>query len=273
MTPEEELKKLNRLIKQYETVYRTASDGEQRERVAKELKQLRSYRDKILAVNVIDDEDLEEPPQDDDELVEYPILQMLMEERERAKAARLSTGAIEGPDNPEGEREMSNICLYTGFFEREYIPFLTEMRLKLDFKFSMERDGFYGRFQDLMRKIADYEDEARRLSQGTFTKEMELEVRKRAFKLKRILEVEASRFFRAIKRFTAHLIEDAHTDGVKCLNADEPIVFDKIEGKRLLAGKLVVNALEDLGAFADEVISYLNIPELESQENERADRY
>ena len=34
MTPEEELKRLNKLIRQYETVYRTTPDAEQRERAA-----------------------------------------------------------------------------------------------------------------------------------------------------------------------------------------------------------------------------------------------
>lgn len=138
---------------------------------------------------------------------------------------------------------------------------------------SLERDGFYGRFQELERKIADYKDEVRRLREGDFTKEMELEVRKRALKLKRILEAEASRFFRAITRFTESLIEDARSDGVKCLNGPDEILFDRIEGKRLLAGKRVVDGLEYLGVFAQEVIEFLNIPDIESQENERADRY
>jgi hypothetical protein len=147
------------------------------------------------------------------------------------------------------------------------------MRLKLDFKFSMERDGFYGRFQELIRKIADYRDEVNRLAEGTFTKEMETEIKKRTFKLKRILEAEASKFFRAIKRFTTELAEDARTDGVKCLNGDSVIGFDRIEGKRFLAGRRVVDALEELGAYAEEAILFLHVPDLESQENERADRY
>jgi hypothetical protein len=35
----------------------------------------------------------------------------------------------------------------------------------------------------------------------------------------------------------------------------------------------VVDALEMLGTFVEEAIAYLNVPEIESQENERADRY
>ncbi len=277
MTPEEELKKLNRLIKQYETVYRTATDGDQRERVGKELKQLRSYRDKILAVNVFEEAGLEEPAAADDDLSEYPILAGLIREQEREReeqARRQELMPAEERDEPTAsEIEVSRFGIYMDFFEKEYIPFLTEMRLKLDFKFSMERDGFYGRFQELIRKSADYRDEMKRLLEGAYTKDMETEIRKRTFKLKRILEAEASRFFRAIKRFTTELAEDAKTDGVKCLNGDDVISFDKIEGKRFLAGQLVVRALEELQGFTEEVILFLNVPDLETTENEHMDRH
>jgi hypothetical protein len=273
MTPEEELKKLNRLIRQYETVYRTARDGGQRERVGKELHKLKSYRDKILAVNVIDDRDLEEPPPADEDLSEYPILSRLIKEERDERRNEYSDIGDDSEKSSPAQSEVSRISLYMKFFEREYIPFLTEMRLKLDFKFSLERDGFYGRFQELERKIADYEDEVRRLREDDFTKEMEIEIKKRALKLKRILEAEASRFFRAIKRFTEALLADARSDGVKCLNGPDEIHFDKIEGKRLLAGKRVAEGLEYLGVFAEEIIEFLNVPDIESQENERADRH
>jgi hypothetical protein len=274
MTPEEELKRLNRLIRQYETIYRTATDGEQRERVGKELKQLQSYRDKILAVNVIDGKELEEPAEGSEELEDFPILERLVAEAERREAEKSSSKRNrDSATLTPSQRAVFYISLYKEYFAREFIPFLTETRLKLDFKFSMERDSFYRRFQDLERKIADYQDEYKRLSSGIFTKDMELEVRKRAFKLERILEADASKFFRAVKRFCTELVEDARTDGVKCLNGDSQISFDKIEGKRLLAGETVVRALEELGVLAQEAIEYLNVPELESQENERADRY
>jgi hypothetical protein len=276
MSPEEELKKLNTLIRQYETVFRTATDEGQRGRVAKELKRLMNYREKILAVNVIDQTQAEEKPQEIDDLAEYPILKRLTEEDLKAKAARAAEAREPEEDRndlPTTQMEVTRIRLYTDHFSSEFIPFLTEMRLKLDFKFSMERDSFYGRFQDLERKIADYRDEIRRLNEGTFTKEIETDIKKRAFKLKRILEAEASRFFRAIKNFAAELVEDARADGVKCLNGEAAIVFDKIEGKRSLTGRKVSEALEEIQKYADEVISYLNIPEIESQEYERADRH
>ncbi len=270
MTPEEEVRKLNKLIRQYESVYRTASTEDQRDRVGKELKKLQTYRARILAVNVIDPEALEDSGEETDDLASFPILARLASQ---PRSPSMPRGAIEVLPPPPGEAEVSRLELYAGFFEKEFLPFLTEIRLKLDFKFSMERDSFYHRFQDLKRKMADYRDECGRLAEESLTKQMETEIRKRAVKLIRVLTTEASRFFRAINRFATELADDAGADGVKCLNGAETIRFEKIEGKRHLEGQGVRDGLEQLGALAREAVDYLNVPEIESQENERADRY
>jgi hypothetical protein len=257
MTPEEEIKKLNRLIRQYETVYRTTADADQRERAGHELKELKSYRAKILAVNVIDRGKLAEQPAAGDALADFPVL------------SRLVAG---DDDSWEGDQEVRHIALYLGHFEREFLPILTETRLKLDFKHSLERDSFYRRFQEVQRRLDDWREAHRRLDDGGFNRDLESDVRTRIFKLERNLTVEASRLFRAVQRFADILLEDARGDGVKCLNGDEPINFDRIEGERLLAGLPVTDALQTLAGFAAEVAGYLRIPDVEGQENDRADR-
>jgi hypothetical protein len=257
MTPEEELQRLNRLIRQYETVYRTTADADQRERAGHELKELTSYRDKILAVNVIDRGKLSEPPSAGDSLEDFPVL------------SRLVAGDTEGW---EGDQEVRHIALYLGHFEREFLPLLTESRLKLDFKHSLERDGFYRRFQEVQRRLDDWHDAHRRIGDGGFNRDLESEVRTRIFKLERNLAVEACRLFRAVQRFAEVLVEDTRGDGVKCLNGDEPVSFDRIEGERLLARMPVTEALQALDSFAAEVAGYLRVPDVEGQENDRADR-
>jgi hypothetical protein len=258
MTPEEELKKLNRLIRQYETVYRTTADADQKDRAGRELKELKSYRDKILAVNVIDRGKLAEPPAPADGVGDFPIL----------------AGLVAGDTAAwEGDQEVHHISLYLGHFEREFLPILTETRLKLDFKHSLERDGFYRRFQEVQRRLADWHDAHHRLDEGGFNRDLESEVRTRIFKLKRVLAVETSRLFKALQRFAEILVEDARGDGVKCLNGAAAIAFDRIEGERLLAGMPVTDGLEALAGLAAEGAGYLRIPEVESPENEHGDRY
>src|SRR5208337_3885347 len=113
------------------------------------------------------------------------------------------------------QEEMFHLALYARQFETEFLPILTEKQLKLDFKYSLDRDAFYNNFQAIQRKIASYRDETRRLAEGLVSRDMELDIRKRTLKLTRLIQADAARFFRAIDRFCDQLIEDAHGDMVK----------------------------------------------------------
>lgn len=151
--------------------------------------------------------------------------------------------------------------LYVRFFQSEFLPFLTEKRLKLDYKFSLDRSGFYGKFKELERKLGNFREENERLANEVMGREMQSEVRKRSEKLKRQLKSDAARLFRAVHGFAEELVEDAQGDGVKCLNGNEEIAFEDIEGRHLLAGMRVRDALAVLMGFASEVVSYLKVPE------------
>src|SRR5271169_1503345 len=79
MTPAEEVRGLNKLIRQYETVFRTTPDPDQRVRVQRQLKDLQRYREKILTVHIIDDQDLvEEDEEGTDPLESAPLLRGLL---------------------------------------------------------------------------------------------------------------------------------------------------------------------------------------------------
>ncbi len=257
MTPEEEVRRLNRLIRQYETVWRTTPDDDQKDRAARQLHELRAYRDRILAVNVIDRGQVEEPKDAPDALASWPILHEL-------------AAIDEAP--ADMDHEIHHIALYLGYFAAEFLPFLTETRLKLDFKHAIERDGFYRRFQELERRLDDWREARKRLDDGGFNRDLESDIRTRLFKLKRVVIVEASRYCRALQRFAGTLLEDAGGDGVLCMNAKDEISFDPVEGERKLAGRTVEEALVELEGFAVEAIDYLSVPEIGSQENDGADR-
>jgi DNA primase len=274
MTPEEEVKRLNKLIKQYETVYRTTPDPDQKERVERQLKDLTSYREKILMVNIISEQDLDDEPEREDALAAAPLLKGLLAKNSTLPPMEAVTPFAPRDTAPTAaQEEMFHLALYVYHFEREFLPFLTEKQLKLDFKFSLDRDAFYNSFQAIRRKISAYHDENRRIADGLVSRDMELEIRKRTMKLTRLIQAEAARFFRAVQRFSGELIEDAHGDMVKCLNCNGVISFDAIEGTRLLQGRTVGGALGDLREFASEAVTYLNIPEIEGQESESADRH
>jgi hypothetical protein len=115
------------------------------------------------------------------------------------------------------------------------------------------------------RKLNGFREENARLSQGVASHEMELEMRKRFGRLKREIESDAAKLFHAIYIFARDLIQDG--EGVKCLNGEERIAFDAIEGKRELEGRTVRWALDEMARLASEVEHYLNVPDIESQES------
>jgi hypothetical protein len=265
MTPEEELKRLNRLIRQYEAVYRTAPDAGQRERVVRKLKEFQSYREKILSVNVIDERFLEDKADDGDGLDAYPVLASLMAKNAiQPHGKGISTLAAKDAAPTSTQREMFNLTLYAQYFGQEFLPFLTEKQLKLDPKFSMDRDSFYNGFEALQRKMGDYRETNQNLIEGILSRDLETEVRKRVFKLTRLVEMEAAKFFRAIERFCAELGEDARAGGVKCRNWSAAVFFDVIEGARMLQGRRIIDVFAELQALAAETVAYLNIPEIDT---------
>jgi len=75
---------------------------------------------------------------------------------------------------------------------------LSERQLKLDFKYSLDRDGFYRRYQELDRKLEDLRQEILKSERGEHRPELREEAHKRAFKMQRSVVVEAHRFFKAI---------------------------------------------------------------------------
>jgi len=264
MTPEEELKRLNKLIRQYEAVYRTAPNADQKERVQRQLREFQGFRQKILEVNVIDERALEESAPEEEPLKEFPVLALLIRENEGLNPdARIASFAAKNSAPTSLQSEMFHLALYAAFYEREFLPFLTEKHLKLDLKYSMDRDAFYNTFESLQRKISDYREAHQSITEGMVSRDLETEMRKRALKLTRMVEVEGAKFFRAVERFCSDLVEDARAGGVKCRNWEGEVSFDRIEGNRILQGRKVIDALAQLKAVAAEAVGYLNVPEID----------
>ena len=190
----------------------------------------------------------DEPRTRDDPLDDAPLLRALRAKNvtDTPRRGGPARSRRRTPSRRRSSRRCSTSPCTCGYYEKEYLPFLTEKQLKLDFGLSFDRDRFYNTFQALQRKIASYREENRRLLEGMVGREMELEVRKRTPMLTRLIQAEAARFFRTIARFCAELIEDAHGDMVKCLNCNGVIHFDPIEGARVLQGRTVGGALGDL---------------------------
>jgi hypothetical protein len=252
MRPEEELSRINRLIRQFESVYRTTVDEMQRERVTSELKKLKQYREKLESFHVME-EVADEAVEEFDEYADYPFLKSLIGRRESNKAVE-----------SYNDTEVVNLSRYVSFFENQILNLLSETKLKLDFKYSMERDSFYHRVENLRRQLEDFVEDTSRID--TYEGPHGEVMRMRNFKKKRNLILEADRFFRRLFNFTAELLSDIDEEGLKCLNSDERISFDRIEGNKYLEGLSVREALNRVNELCGEVAEYLNVPRVEAEE-------
>ncbi len=244
--------RINRLIRQFESVYRTTVDEMQRERVTSELKKLKQYREKLESFHVMEEVE-DEVAEEFDEYADYPFLKSLIGRREN-----------NNPVETYNDTEVVNLARYVSFFENQILNLLSETKLKLDFKYSMERDSFYHRVENLRRQLEDYMEDTSRT--GTYEGPHGEEMRMRNFKKKRNLILEADRFFRRLFNFTAELLSDIEEEGLKCLNSDERISFDKIEGNKYLEGLSVREALNRVNELCGEVAEYLNVPRVEAEE-------
>lgn len=240
---------MKKLIRQFEAVYGSSTDEGRRDRVGRELRRLKTYKEKLERFHQIDPDQLgEEEPVD--QLDGLPFLRGMVEKDTKK--------------NVYQDREIYHISLYLHFFEKDFLAILSETRLKLDFKHSLERDSFYHRFESLRRRLEDFEEEIVRRS--IVEENQDAEMKQRSFKKQRNLAIEADRVFRSVHDFADELIKDLDQDGLKCLNGDDVIKFDRIEGHRYLEGVKVKDALKRLKDLSHEVVCYLNIPQIRAQE-------
>jgi hypothetical protein len=260
MTPAEELRHLNRLIRQFESVFKSTRDPLQRDRVTRELRQLKTYKEKLESFHEFDPRELEEPGEQD-ELEELPHLKMAM-----AAGGEKDSPASQVHAEDYQDREVYQLALYLAYFEGEFLALLSETRLKLDFKHSLERDSFYHRFENLRRLLNDLREDGSRIEESLGQK-LEEEMRMRSFKKSRYLIMESDKFFRDLLRFAGGLTEDIGASGSICLNPRDLLRLDRLRGRRLLEGLSVEKALAGLAEFSAEVAKFLKVPQIESQES------
>lgn len=166
--------------------------------------------------------------------------------------------------NVAGEdRDVQAVFLYTQYFDDEFLGMLTERKLKLDVKFSIERDTFYNLFSNLARRRDDYLVESERIRGGEYSKSYEEDILKRLVEMRHNLFIECDRFFRRLATFAHDLMDDIGGDGILCQNADEQLEYTSIDREKVLRGRTVGQGVTVLAGLSDEVIDYLDIPDFQ----------
>ena len=245
INPKYELETVDKAIVKYQLLLKSTTDAHQKKTYSRKLSELKAYKGKIL---YLFEQQKQAEPEVSENQQSTNCLDTILA---REEATEFS------PDN-----EINTLYLYQQFFYREFLPIFTERKMKLDFKFSLDRDNFHHKYEETARRMTDYLEEADRIRQGEFHKEMELELKRRNIQKKRNLLLDLNKFYKQLEVFCFEILKDLNSAQLICLNGDDIINFDLVEGQRCLEGVALKKAIHQLYNFAQEVTGYLNIPDI-----------
>jgi hypothetical protein len=158
------------------------------------------------------------------------------------------------------EKEILDFIAYNRYLESELLYIFSERKIKLDFKYSIERDSFYNKFNQLSRSIDEYCEESERLKANEGNNFFKDEMMKRKNKVRHSIFLDMHNFYSQINRFSSDLIEDISNQNILCLNGQDELDFSEYEKTTILRGLTVEQGLKEIFKFTNEVITYLNIP-------------
>lgn len=163
------------------------------------------------------------------------------------------------------ERDIRASVLYLHYLEAEFLGMFTSRKMRLDVKFSVERDSFYDLFYQVSRSLKNYRTEADRIAEGSYTKQYEAEILKRKVEMRHAVLIEVDWFFRKLRRFAKELIADIEGDGLLCQNPQEELSYSEIDQEEFLRGSTVEDGIRSLYAYASEAVEYVDIPDFQQR--------
>ncbi len=247
----EEKERLVNLLRKLEGVYKITSDAAQKERVAKEIKNLKDRIENITETPENEDDSnsseniSNEYDIPDDDMSEFKILSQI----EVKKVHPLSN-----------DEEVNEAASYLNFFEAELWGILSEFHLRLDYFYSKEREKLYNGIEPSLRILKEYKeilDEIKRSINNEYKEKMNL----MRNKLSRAFLIESMSFMKKVNVFLSNLIKDYKNGGNIILEPEYSISFPSIEGEKMLNGKNIIEAIEYVYDFTNEFLQRINIPE------------
>ncbi|MFP4115331.1 MAG: hypothetical protein ACOC1I_03900 [Spirochaetota bacterium] len=245
-------RQIRRNIESLQGKLKTTRNPFQQSSIAGELSKLEQERMQIDSL-------FEEPPVEEDADEEAP----------EEHYPQLNGIYQENPDllqkSQHLERDIRASILYLDYFEREFLGMFTSRKMRLDVKYSVERDSFYDIYYQVSRSLQNYRTEADRIAAGSYTKQYEADILKRKVEMRHAVLIELDWFFRKLKRFAKELIEDIEQDELRCQNPSEPLEYTSLDGERLLRGQTVEEGIRMLYEYVSEAVDYLEIPEFQQR--------
>ncbi|MFP4375976.1 MAG: hypothetical protein ACLFP4_02930 [Spirochaetales bacterium] len=242
---------IRRNMEQLQRQLKSTSNPFQKSSIAGELGKLEKER---MQLDSLFDEEPEEEAEEEAPEEQFPILNQIY--RDSPELLRKSQHL---------ERDVRASILYLHRFEAEFIGMFTSRKLRLDVKYSVERDTFYDIYHQVARTLMNYRTEADRIAEGSYAKQYEADVLKRKVEMRHATLVEVEWFFRRLRRFSKQLVTDIAGDGILCQNPHSELEYDTLDREKLLRNRSVAEALQMLWDFSSEAVAYLDIPEFQQK--------
>ncbi len=243
-----EIESKERVLKQLEGVYKTSTDMVQKKRVMEEIRYVKKQINELMEI----------------------IGELRSDEGNRGRGGTKATAKddyrilknipVRQYRNDHGDREMDTIISYMDFFEKNYLPILSEYYIKLDFNNSMKRDSYYIKFMDIKKILKEYNYELDILHNEEYNTIAIHRDKSIVYKIRHQYMLELDSFFKDLRNFLRYILNEYKGGGNVIMNPDNRIDLNEFEEYRALNGYRVVEALEEIKEFTEEIIRFLSIP-------------
>lgn len=236
------------ILKQLEGVYKTSTDLDQRKRVAKGIRDVKRSISNLQSILSVQEK--------------YGLSQDQKEEESEDAFKLLNRITVTKFVNDSRDTEMDAIVSYVDFYEKNYLPVLSEYYVKLGYNNSMKRDTFYPRYMELKKILNEYMYEVEVRNSEEFTKIAVYKDTSLVYKLRQQHLIGLDRYYRDLRSFIDELLDDHSSGSSSVLNPLDFVSMSEFEVDRKLDGYTVINALMELHTFSDEIIRFLAIPNI-----------
>jgi hypothetical protein len=236
------------ILKQLEGVYKTSTDLDQRKRVAREIRNIKRSISNLQSILSLQEK--------------YGLSQDHHELEGDEAFKLLSRIMVAKFINDSRDSEMDAIVSYVDFYEKNYLPVLSEYYVKVDYNNSMKRDVFYPRYMEMKKMLNEYMYEVEVQIREEFTSIAVYKDKSLVYKLRQQYLMGLDRYFRDLRSFLDEILADHASGGSSVLNPLDFVSMSEFEVDRKMDGYTVINALMEIQTFSDEIIRFLAIPNM-----------
>jgi len=282
------LEELKLIIKKLDGVYKTTRNSAQKERVWKQMSEIKKIVERMESSGELTDSDMDVVVEINDSLrsdappaaaaTAGPSGEPEADPGEEAPAAPAPEEKHKQPTG-SGYRIIATIPIKpihalcqnddVNFLasiltecENEYWVALSDNHLDLDYNHANKRNTFFTKMENTLRLLKEYLKILEQM-EHTSRNEFKSQLQAMAVKQERNFIIETVNFLYSLEEFLGTLISDNENHGNIILNPEDVIEFDeKLYGDKKLNGVTVIEAVRRSYALVAETLEFMNLPNL-----------